>query len=699
MLNYLLLTGYNLIVPCLYDSIKFLKNCFWVEIKKDEFNSLCGIYSINGEQISECIYDDFPNPIVKKTVNGVPMYGIMDDNSKEIIKCDKQLIYQFYEGNMEPTFPKLFIIQDSNSYYIYNIDKGLNKVPYQEICSPKTCPRLLGNIFFAKRALNTNEYNKNIFNVVDVYDGENIILTYMSDRCILTEHVYNSLFICKSVKSGKYGLIDKNGIRTPFIYDKLTYKEQVSCFPNIDGKIIVGTRNSESDGIETNKMVYDIYTFRGSIIADGLIKFHIQYHNFLYFLHSDFLYILDDNGNIINKSEDKYDYVGNFGVWSHTLKVGKDKLFGEVDEWGNIIVPCKFKNDEDIEEYKEYTREENVHNNSSLVSKCRLPYSPINKNLIIKQIIDKNIKIVEDIFTKKIGIIDNFGNEITDIKYVNIGPFNEDQIAICETDLGQGIINIDGEEILPCQYEILSKDYKGVSYIYNKYIKVKKDDKYGIVDVSGNIIVPCIYPDFSNDIYDIHRFCKLGYLRLNNENKVGLIKLSEPDNYRLECKYDEIRILYNNCIGITPDNKYFLVRRNGFCALFSVTYNKFILQFDKEFTDIKLIYYDAILGLYKGKYCSFSISKQDIVPDSIFDKITEKHYLNAESMKNIQSPHDIKFTNGNYDFIAKVEKDSHYGIFDFTLNKMLIPCDFEEIGFIKYGNVPVGGINLMNIYM
>lgn len=120
----------------------------------------------------------------------------------------------------------------------------------------------------------------------------------------------------------------------------------------------------------------------------------------------------------------------------------------------------------------------------------------------------------------------------------------EENVLKVQKDGKYGLINLDGKEILPCEYDSISI-IKGIK---NSLI-VKQDDKTGLVNDDGTIIVPVEYasvtaisPDYKN-----------GFIVKNTDNKLGVIK--SDGQIALECKYDEIK-------NFVDSSKY-IVKENG----------------------------------------------------------------------------------------------------------------------------------------
>lgn len=107
-----------------------------------------------------------------------------------------------------------------------------------------------------------------------------------------------------------------------------------------------------------------------------------------------------------------------------------------------------------------------------------------------------------------------------------------------------GLINLDGKEILPCEYDSITT-IKGVK---NSLI-LKKEGKTGIANSDGTVIVPVEYAS----VEAISNEYKNGYIVKTGDNKFGVIK--SDGQVALENNYDDIK-------NIVDGNKY-IVKENG----------------------------------------------------------------------------------------------------------------------------------------
>ena len=143
----------------------------------------------------------------------------------------------------------------------------------------------------------------------------------------------------------------------------------------------------------------------------------------------------------------RYDQL--YGFHEGLARVCKDKKYGFIDKLGNEIIPCKY---DDAENY------------------------------------DKGISIVT--IGKKKGAINRYGHMVIPCKYDDINICEEDSLAAAFIDGTSGFIDLEGNEVIPFDYEYCESFHEGMAAVH-------KDGLIGFVDKSGQLIVPCKYKDHS----------------------------------------------------------------------------------------------------------------------------------------------------------------------------------------------------------
>ena len=203
-----------------------------------------------------------------------------------------------------------------------------------------------------------------------------------------------------------------------------------------------------------------------------------------------------------------------------------------------------------------------------------------------------------------------------------------------------GLINLEGKEILPCEYDEIS------AIIGNENsIKVSKDGKVGVVDNNGKKVIDIKYKNIEKLSDDY----KNGYIVENDNNLYGTVDCA--NNTILESKYTEIKPVYENGMYIVKGTKgYNVVDKTG----------NIITK--KEYEDITDIKNSQIIVAENKKYGLINTSGEQIIPCN-YD--------------------ELKFIN-NENFIVK--QNNKYGIIDAS-NKNVLENKYNTINYIKNADI------------
>lgn len=137
---------------------------------------------------------------------------------------------------------------------------------------------------------------------------------------------------------------------------------------------------------------------------------------------------------------------------------------------------------------------------------------------------------------EKYGVFDLKGKILTTIKYDYIGWFNKYGLASVQSGGKYGLLNENGEEILPLIYDN-EADFLGD----NKYAKVEKNGLTGLVDKTGKLIIPAIYEEIEGGRYIYFSDCRM---LVKKNGKYGFVDTSGKEV--IKCKYDNA---YSFCNG------------------------------------------------------------------------------------------------------------------------------------------------------
>ena len=232
----------------------------------------------------------------------------------------------------------------------------------------------------------------------------------------------------------------------------------------------------------------------------------------------------------------------------------------------------------------------------------------------------------------KIEAIDNFDSK-QNVWY-------EDNVLRVSKNGKYGIINFDGQEILPCEYDEITS-LKGTK---SNFI-VKKDGNVGLVNEIGQTIVNTEY----KNILALKEGYKSEYIIVNADNKYGIISTS--GTVLIESIYNEIKYIGSSHL--------FAVKQDETWKIYDTEENKIVI--DSDYKDIVEAKSDNIVIVNNdGKY-------------GVISKTNE--------IKIEPQYEDLKYAFSIY-YIAK--KDGKYGIIN-SENATVIEFEYQNMLYVENG--------------
>lgn len=210
----------------------------------------------------------------------------------------------------------------------------------------------------------------------------------------------------------------------------------------------------------------------------------------------------------------------------------------------------------------------------------------------------------------------------------------EDNVLKVEKDGKYGLINLDGNEILRCEYDKIDT-IKGIK----NSILIQKDGVYGLVNTSGNIIIDVNYKEISALTTDYTN----GYIVKNSDGNLGIVGTNKEQI--LDCKYSDIKHVFGNDM--------YVVKENGNWKLVNKAGDKNI---DINYSDVKSINGEKVVVVNSGKFGIYGIDK------------TEKVKCEYQN---------IEYAFSDY-YIA--QKDNKYGIIN-SNGEILVKFDYDNLKF------------------
>lgn len=191
----------------------------------------------------------------------------------------------------------------------------------------------------------------------------------------------------------------------------------------------------------------------------------------------------------------------------------------------------------------------------------------------------------EEIFTnyEQIEAIENIDK--------NDNIWYEENILKVKKNDKYGLIDLNGRELLPCEYD----EIEALEGIENSIVIIK-DNKKGIINSKGSIIIEPIYSEVKNlgDTY------KEGYITIDEEGRQGLISTTKKQ--LLENQYEEIQQVYLA--------NYYLIKENGELKLVNSS-GEILLE--EGFDDIKSVTTKGIIFTKGDLYGEIAITGETII--------------------------------------------------------------------------------------
>lgn len=180
-------------------------------------------------------------------------------------------------------------------------------------------------------------------------------------------------------------------------------------------------------------------------------------------------------------------------------------------------------------------------------------YDAINKSFIDEELYDHMEMLGDKQYLvmkyKKYGVIDAKGVPLAKVTYDCISKFI-DGVAIAVLGGKKGLINLNGEQLLPFTFEDITKVDKGL-YILSRQSQLGKL-KFGLCDGNGKMLIEMFYDDLSFHSKEILIGSKDGlYFALTNAGKP------------LTPGYQSLRVLDKNMFVVSQKDLYGVVRMDG----------------------------------------------------------------------------------------------------------------------------------------
>ena len=353
----------------------------------------------------------------------------------------------------------------------------------------------------------------------------------------------------------------------------------------------------------------------------------------------------------------------------NVIKNGKDRNKVKSYSYYTVYENGKFgviNNDGETVITPEYTEIIAIPNKDVPIFVCTYDVNDQEGTYKTKVINQKNEEIFKEY--NKVEAIDNFDSK-QNIWY-------EDNILRVQKDGKYGLIDFEGKEVLPCDYEEIVA-LKGVT----NNLLVKKDGKVGLVNEKGQTIINTEY----KDIKTLKEGYKNEYIIVNDNNQYGII--STTGTIIVEPKYEDVKYLNNS--------EMFAVKETGIWKLINKDSQILI---DGGYDNIIEAKGENVVVEKDGKYGVITTKNEEKIPVEYEQiKYTFSIYYIAKTggkygiiNLNNEQVKDFNYTNMNYvekgDFIQADVSDTETVIFDNNLSEKISGIISEinqEKGYIK----------------
>lgn len=293
----------------------------------------------------------------------------------------------------------------------------------------------------------------------------------------------------------------------------------------------------------------------------------------------------------------------------------------------------------------------------------------------------------------------------------------ENNILKVKKDGKYGVIDFNGKEIVPCEYEKIEA-LRGVT----NSLLTTKNSKLGLIDNSGSTIIENKYQEIkalSNRYED-------GFIVKDENGKYGVINYNKKT--ALECKYDQIQNIFGNDTYVVKEDETLKVVSADGESYLEGKYNKIkdidgdkviVKSEDKygvvtlsgeelipaEYEDLTYTFSDYYIAKKNGKYGVINTSKEKVIDFSYTSLVYRKNAGFIEGSKNkensdlIDRNMEVKVTgiisevNADKGYV-KVRVNNEYKYYNFKFEeKQLKEILKTNTLFVKKENGKYGYVN------
>lgn len=409
----------------------------------------------------------------------------------------------------------------------------------------------------------------------------------IDDEMVITTKYFSVL------KDGKYGVIDGNGK----VIIKPTYDEMI-IIPNNTKPVFICTYNVDYTSGEYKTKVLNENNKEIMNNYENIFPIENSSNNQVWYEDNVLKFEKDGKFGLVNLSGKEilpaeYNNIYALSGVSKNIVVEKDNLKGIVNSHlGKLVIECNYN---DIT-----TLSKDISDNGYIVNKDGKfgVFSGTGKEILgcnyqeIRNVTGNDMYVVKD--ESGLKIIDNSLNIVKDSGFDDVSEINGEFITIV-LDGKKGVINKEGVELIPVQYEDLK-------FACDNYFIAKnpENEKYGILKVDNTVAL-----DYS-------------YQSISFINKANLFT-AENVNYKTDVISRQLEVKLKDVIisELNIDDAYMRIREDGKYKYYNFNFE------EKKNTEI-LPNRTLFLVNKNGKY-GYVNKNGDLIVNYIYDDAKEQN--------------------------------------------------------------------------
>ncbi|MBR5822891.1 MAG: WG repeat-containing protein [Paludibacteraceae bacterium] len=420
-----------------------------------------------------------PKPGELRLVQDNNMWGYADDNGNIVIPGQFHIANEFHSRD--------YAVVMKDGYYGIINKNGETVIPFEY-------HNMLSSHLYNDNYIIVHKYHKR--GVINLKNEILIPIEY--------DHIFQYGPNVFRVKVGKkYGLInDKGEMVVPIIYDsidRMGYNSGIYRL-KLDNKHGLFNINGKDTGL-----IYD-YIVRTS---DKLIR--VQIDGKWGFVNQNFEEVIPAIYERAWDFEDNFALVKEDGEWYFLFYMSEEDKIEQKKKMKEYSWLYRLSNKvfHSFRNYYKISVEEQV-NNRCLLGEHASHFVRTKKGDLY----------VHDYITAR--------NEsaLVPIEIDEVIHFDDNGYAEVRKDGKYGLINTDGEFVIPCMYDELRR----LNNVQHAAVRV--NDKWGAVDLHNNTLIEFVYDDAFDD--------KDNYVIVVQEGKMGCIGILDKAGVNIPCKYDMI---------------------------------------------------------------------------------------------------------------------------------------------------------------